>query len=63
MFTHPYITGELARYRQRAMLVQADQQRLVRKLRELARASRRPEHARRPMTRSLMRGRRQVLPS
>jgi hypothetical protein len=39
MFTHPYIGSQLARERQRDMLVQADQQRLVRQLRGHPRAS------------------------
>jgi hypothetical protein len=63
MFTHPYITGELTRDRQRAKLAQADKQRLVRKLRDVARASRHPEHARRHINRSVMRALRTVLPS
>jgi hypothetical protein len=43
MFNHPYITGELARQRQRDMLAQADRQRLGRQLLALARTSRRAE--------------------
>ena len=40
MFTHPYLASQLARERERDMLAQADQQRLARQLRDLARASR-----------------------
>jgi hypothetical protein len=40
MFTYPYIGSQLARERQRDMLAEADQRRLVRQLRH-ARASRR----------------------
>ena len=39
MFTHPYLASQLARERQRDMLAQADQQRLARQLRDLARTS------------------------
>jgi hypothetical protein len=48
MFTHPYISSALTGDRQREMLARADQQRLVRQLRDHARASRRAERARRP---------------
>jgi hypothetical protein len=40
MFTHPYFASQLARERERDMLAQADQQRLARQLRDLARTSR-----------------------
>ena len=40
MFTHPYLASQLARERERDMLVQADQRRLARQLRDLARTSR-----------------------
>lgn len=64
MFSHPYLASELAREQQRDMLAQADQQRLVRQLRDLARASRRAQRASRRMTRSFKRSRRlAVLPS
>jgi hypothetical protein len=57
MFTHPYLASEITRERQRDMLAQADQQRLVRQLRDLARASRRTQRAEWRMTRSLKRSR------
>jgi hypothetical protein len=63
MFTHPYIGSQLARERQRDMLAQVGQQRLIRQLRDLARASRRAERTSRRMTRSPWRSRRAVLPS
>jgi hypothetical protein len=59
MFIHPY----LARERQRDMLAQADQQRLVRRVREFARASRREEPTGRRMTRAFKRIRSAALPS
>jgi hypothetical protein len=46
MFTHPCIGSQLATEPQREMLAQAGQQRLVRHLREHARASRRAERGR-----------------
>ncbi len=63
MFTRPCLTGELARERQRDTLAQADQQRLVRQFRDLARVSRRTERAKRQMTRSAERSHLAVLPS
>ena len=63
MFARPCLAGELARERQRDMLAQADQQRLVRQFRDLARVSRRTERAKRQMTRSAERSRLAVLPS
>ena len=63
MFTHPYIGSQLARERQREMLAQADQQRLVRQLREHARATRRAQRAGRRITRLLKRTRPAALPS
>ena len=63
MFTHPYPASEIARERQRDMLARADQQRLVRQLRDLARASRRAQRARWRMTRPLKRSRPAALPS
>jgi hypothetical protein len=62
MFTHPHLVGELARARQRDMLAQADQQRLVRQFRDLARVPRRTERVRR-MTRSARRSRLALRPS
>lgn len=50
MFTHPYIASQLARERQRDMQTQADNHRLARQFRDLARASRRAEGTgRRPL--------------
>ena len=63
MFTHPSIGSQLARERQREMLAQADQQRLVRQFREHARASRRFERAGRRMIHLLKRARPAALPS
>jgi len=40
MFTNPYLGMEIARERQRELLAAAEQQRLVRQLRAMARASR-----------------------
>jgi hypothetical protein len=40
MFMQPYTGGQLARERQRDMLAQADRQRLVRQLRQHAKATR-----------------------
>jgi hypothetical protein len=59
MFTHPY----LARERQRDMLAQADQQRLARQLRDLARASQGAARAQRRLTRPVRRGDPAALPS
>lgn len=63
MFTHPYIASQLASERQREMMAQASRRRLVRQLREHARATRRVERARRRMTGLLKRTRPAVLPS
>ena len=62
MFTHPCIGSQLATEPQREMLAQAGQQRLVRHLREHARASRRAERAW-PMTRLPKRTRPAALPT
>jgi hypothetical protein len=53
MFTHPYLTSQLASERQREMLAHAEQQRLVRQLRDMARASRRTQRAERQTRRVL----------
>jgi hypothetical protein len=63
MFTHPYLASELIRDRQSVMLARADERRLVRKFRNLARASRHAAQHRRPVPQSLRRGRRAVAPS
>ena len=63
MFTHPYISSQLARDRQRETLAHAGQQRLVRQLREDARASRSAARDGRRMTRPLRRLRPAALPS
>jgi hypothetical protein len=63
MFTHPYLASELVYERQCDMLAQADQQRLVRQLRDLARASRRAAQVKRRMTHSRKRSRPAVLSS
>jgi hypothetical protein len=62
MFTHPHLVSELAHARQHDMLAQADQQRLVRQFRDLARVPRRTERIRR-MIRSVKRSRPALLPS
>lgn len=53
MFTHPYISSALAGDRQRERLARADQQRLVRQLRDHARASRRTQRAKQRPRRAL----------
>lgn len=63
MFTHPYIASQLAHQRQREMLAQAAQQRLVRQLAEHARATRRIQRAGRRITGVLKRTRPAALPS
>lgn len=63
VFTHPYISSQLARDRQREMLAQAGQQRLVRQHREHTRASRSAARDGRRMTRLLRRLRPAALPS
>jgi hypothetical protein len=63
MFTYTYLGGQLARERQRDMLAQASQQRLVRQLRHLGRSSRHTQRAGRPVTRVLRRIRLTPLPS
>lgn len=63
VFTHPYISSQLARDRQRETLAHAGQQRLVRQLREDARASRSAARDGRRMTRLLRRLRPAALPS
>jgi hypothetical protein len=55
MFTHPYLARVLVRERQRDLLARADQQRLARQCRNLAKASRRPAPPSRWMARSLRR--------
>ena len=62
MYTNPHIGGEVARQRQRDMIAQAQQQRLVREARDLTRVSRRAAWAKRWMIRSSKR-RPAVLPS
>jgi len=54
MFTHPDLASDFASERQRDMLARADQQRLVRQLRDLARAPRRAQRARWRMTRAAL---------
>jgi hypothetical protein len=61
MFTHPYISSQLARERQRDMLTQAREERLARQLRHLARASRRAAWDRRQTMPSVSRSRRAAL--
>ena len=63
MFTHPYIGSQLARERQREMLAQANQQRLVQQLREHARTTQRAQRAVRRIPRLFRRIRPAVLPS
>ena len=48
MLINPYLASELARVRQSEMLAHAEQQRLVRQFRDIARASRRAQRAERP---------------
>jgi hypothetical protein len=62
MVRHPYLSRQLARERQGDWLRKADQQRLTRELRDLARASQHAQHATRPTGRLLLRIRR-ALPS
>ncbi len=62
-FTHLSTGGQLDRQRQRDLLAQAGQQRLVRQLREHARTSRRTERAGRRITRVLKRTRPVTLPA
>ena len=61
--SHPSTGSQLARERQREMLAQAGQQRLVRQLREHAKATRRSQRAGRRITRLLKRTRPATLPS
>jgi hypothetical protein len=61
-FTHLSTGGQLDRQRQRDLLARADQQRLVRQLRERARTSRPTERAGRRITRVLKRTRPATLP-
>ena len=63
MFTHPHLASQLATERQRDMLARADQQRLARQLRGLARASRHVAWAPRRLTRPVRRSRPVALPS
>jgi hypothetical protein len=63
MFMHPYIASQLAAEKQRDMLTQARQQRLLRQVREHARASRRSARAERRTARALRRTRPDALPS
>lgn len=53
MFIHPYDGSQLARERHCEMVAQAGQQRLGRKIRDLARASRRAEGTERRHRRAL----------
>ena len=62
-FTHLSTGGQLDRQRQRDLLARADQQRLVRQLREHARTSLRTERAGRRITRLLKRTRPATLPA
>ncbi len=62
-FTHLSTGGQLDRQRQRDLLARADQQRLVRQLREHARTSRRTERPGRRITRVLKRTRPATLPA
>jgi hypothetical protein len=62
MFTHPCIANQPACQRQREILAQADQQHLLRFVREHARASRRAEQAGRRITRLLKHTRPAALP-
>jgi hypothetical protein len=55
MFTHPYIASQLASERQRDMLAWAGNQRLLRQLRDHARASRRAGRTERRTARALKR--------
>jgi hypothetical protein len=57
MFTYPYIANQLATERQREMLPQAHQHRIIRQLRDLAGARRRAERPDRRVTRALKRTR------
>jgi hypothetical protein len=50
MYTHPYISLQIARDRQRELIAQADQHRMAREMRDLARASR--SAAKRPQLRA-----------
>lgn len=60
MTIHPNVSIQVARERQRDMLAQADQQRLTRPIRDLARASRQADQAMRPVIRRFLRIRRAV---
>jgi hypothetical protein len=61
MFTHPYLTRDVARERQRDIL--PEQQRLMRQFRDLARVSRRAPRAGRRTIRPFKRGHPAALPS
>jgi hypothetical protein len=62
MLPHPHLVSELTRARQRDRLARADQQRLVRQFRDLARVPRRSGRIGQ-MIRSAKRSRPAVLPS
>ena len=47
MFTHPYLSSQIASYRHRDMIASAEQHRLARQLRAQARASRPARRAQR----------------
>jgi hypothetical protein len=53
MLINPYLASELARVRQSEMVAHAEQQRLVRQFRDIARASRRAQRAERQTRRVL----------
>ncbi|HEX3960858.1 MAG TPA: hypothetical protein VHZ03_30270 [Trebonia sp.] len=55
MFTHPYIGSQLAHERHRGLLAQANQQRLVQRLREHAGAAQRAQRAVRRLPRMFRR--------
>ena len=63
MFTHLYVGSRLRPRGRLRMLAQADQQRLVRQLREHAKATRRSQRAGRRLTWLLKRARLATLPS
>ena len=54
MFTHPYIGSQFARERQRELVAQANQQRLIQQLRQSARAAKRAQRAVRQLPRTLI---------
>jgi hypothetical protein len=54
MFTHPYISSEVARYRQQEMIAQASQHHLAAQLRAVSRASRPARRAGRKLSRHVL---------